>query len=88
LTAQDVVRQPENQSQASNFASQAKLRKNTLFIDQSAFSNCDLYVISTLTDMVILLKYSVRENSSSSFFIVITVFYYIEVTKTNFKVWF
>ena len=41
-----VARQPEDQSWASNFALFTKQDlKNTLFIDQSAFSNFALYVI-------------------------------------------
>jgi len=36
-------------------SSQAKLRKNTLFIDQSAFSNFALYFIKRVTAYLVIL---------------------------------
>ena len=46
---------PLGQSESSNFAlHEGKLRKNALCLNQSAFSNFALYVISTVIQFIVI----------------------------------
>ena len=53
-----------NRERVSLFSSQTKVRKNALFIDQSAFSNFALYVITTVIFAVVRANFNVRPTQS------------------------